>query len=40
MLVYRSDVIGSLLHPEYLKDVRRKRVSGELVISGSSFGER
>jgi 5-methyltetrahydropteroyltriglutamate--homocysteine methyltransferase len=27
---YRSDVIGSLLRPEYLKEARRKRSSGEL----------
>jgi 5-methyltetrahydropteroyltriglutamate--homocysteine methyltransferase len=27
---YRSDVVGSLLRPEYLKEARRKRASGEL----------
>jgi 5-methyltetrahydropteroyltriglutamate--homocysteine methyltransferase len=27
---YRSDVIGSLLRPEYLKEARKKRASGEL----------
>ena len=30
MSVYRSDVIGSLLRPEYLKEARKKRSSGEL----------
>lgn len=30
MSVYRSDVIGSLLRPEYLKEARKKRASGEL----------
>jgi 5-methyltetrahydropteroyltriglutamate--homocysteine methyltransferase len=28
--MYRSDVVGSLLRPEYLKEARRKRASGEL----------
>ena len=27
---YRSDVIGSLLRPDYLKEARKKRASGEL----------
>jgi 5-methyltetrahydropteroyltriglutamate--homocysteine methyltransferase len=27
---YRSDVIGSLLRPEYLKEARKKRASGDL----------
>jgi len=27
---YRSDVIGSLLRPEYLKEARKKRASGEM----------
>lgn len=27
---YRSDVVGSLLRPEYLKEARQKRASGEL----------
>jgi methionine synthase II (cobalamin-independent) len=40
MLVYRSDVIGSLLRPEYLKEARRKYVSGDLIIPAPSFGER
>lgn len=30
MSTYRSDVIGSLLRPEYLKEARKKRASGEL----------
>jgi 5-methyltetrahydropteroyltriglutamate--homocysteine methyltransferase len=30
MATYRSDVIGSLLRPDYLKDARKKRASGEL----------
>ena len=30
MGTYRSDVIGSLLRPEYLKEARKKRASGEL----------
>ncbi len=30
MAPYRSDVVGSLLRPEYLKDARKKRDSGEL----------
>lgn len=30
MSIYRSDVIGSLLRPEYLKEARKKRASGEL----------
>jgi 5-methyltetrahydropteroyltriglutamate--homocysteine methyltransferase len=30
MLVYRSDVIGSLLRPDYLKEARKQRASGEL----------
>jgi len=30
MSAYRSDVIGSLLRPEYLKEARKKRASGEL----------
>lgn len=30
MPAYRSDVIGSLLRPEYLKEARKKRASGEL----------
>jgi 5-methyltetrahydropteroyltriglutamate--homocysteine methyltransferase len=30
MSVYRSDVIGSLLRPEHLKEARKKRASGEL----------
>jgi 5-methyltetrahydropteroyltriglutamate--homocysteine methyltransferase len=30
MSAYRSDVIGSLLRPEYLKEARKKRESGEL----------
>jgi len=30
MSAYRSDVIGSLLRPEYLKEARKQRVSGEL----------
>lgn len=30
MSTYRSDVIGSLLRPEYLKEARQKRASGEL----------
>src|SRR6185436_12379527 len=30
MSPYRSDVIGSLLRPEYLKQARKKRASGEL----------
>jgi len=30
MSIYRSDVIGSLLRPQYLKDARKKRASGEL----------
>ena len=29
-MTYRSDVVGSLLRPEYLKEARRKRESGEL----------
>ena len=30
MSTYRSDVIGSLLRPEYLKEARKQRSSGEL----------
>ena len=30
MTAYRSDVIGSLLRPDYLKEARKKRASGEL----------
>jgi len=30
MSMYRSDVVGSLLRPEYLKEARKKRESGEL----------
>ena len=30
MSTYRSDVIGSLLRPEYLKEARKKRASGEI----------
>ena len=30
MSTYRSDVIGSLLRPQYLKEARKKRASGEL----------
>lgn len=30
MSVYRSDVVGSLLRPQYLKDARQKRAAGEL----------
>ncbi|HET9911868.1 MAG TPA: hypothetical protein VFQ13_08260 [Anaerolineales bacterium] len=30
MVTYRSDVVGSLLRPEYLKEARKKRASGEL----------
>lgn len=30
MVTYRSDVVGSLLRPEYLKEGRKKRASGEL----------
>lgn len=30
MLAYRSDVVGSLLRPQYLKEARKKRESGEL----------
>jgi 5-methyltetrahydropteroyltriglutamate--homocysteine methyltransferase len=30
MSTYRSDVVGSLLRPEYLKEARKKRDSGEL----------
>jgi len=30
MSTYRSDVVGSLLRPEYLKEARKKRASGEL----------
>lgn len=30
MLAYRSDVIGSLLRPAYLKEARKQRASGEL----------
>ena len=29
-MTYRSDVIGSLLRPDYLKEARKKRASGEL----------
>jgi 5-methyltetrahydropteroyltriglutamate--homocysteine methyltransferase len=29
-MTYRSDVIGSLLRPDYLKEARRQRASGEL----------
>lgn len=29
-MTYRSDVVGSLLRPEYLKEARKKRASGEL----------
>ena len=30
MLAYRSDVVGSLLRPQYLKEARKQRESGEL----------
>jgi len=30
MSTYRSDVVGSLLRPNYLKEARKKRASGEL----------
>ena len=30
MSAYHSDVVGSLLRPDYLKDARKKRASGEL----------
>jgi 5-methyltetrahydropteroyltriglutamate--homocysteine methyltransferase len=30
MIPYRSDVVGSLLRPEYLKEARKQRASGEL----------
>ncbi|HEX9330606.1 MAG TPA: cobalamin-independent methionine synthase II family protein [Anaerolineales bacterium] len=30
MTAYRSDVVGSLLRPAYLKEARKKRASGEL----------
>jgi len=30
MSAYRSDVIGSLLRPEYLKEARKQRLAGEL----------
>src|ERR1051325_950707 len=30
MATYRSDVIGSLLRPDYLKEARKKRAAGEL----------
>jgi|SRR3990172_137164 len=30
MSTYRSDVVGSLLRPDYLKEARKKRSSGEL----------
>src|SRR5690242_4021963 len=30
MSAYRSDVVGSLLRPEYLKQARQRRASGEL----------
>jgi len=30
MMAYRSDVVGSLLRPDYLKEARKKRASGEL----------
>jgi 5-methyltetrahydropteroyltriglutamate--homocysteine methyltransferase len=30
MATYRSDVVGSLLRPQYLKEARKKRASGEL----------
>ena len=30
MLAYRSDVVGSLLRPQYLKEARKNRESGEL----------
>lgn len=30
MSTYRSDVVGSLLRPDYLKEARKKRESGEL----------
>jgi 5-methyltetrahydropteroyltriglutamate--homocysteine methyltransferase len=30
MATYRSDVIGSLLRPDYLKEARQKRAAGEL----------
>ncbi len=29
-MAYRSDVVGSLLRPDYLKEARKKRASGEL----------
>jgi 5-methyltetrahydropteroyltriglutamate--homocysteine methyltransferase len=34
MATYRSDVIGSLLRPDYLKEARKKRASGELSAAG------
>jgi len=30
MAVYRSDVVGSLLRPAYLKEARRRHTAGEL----------
>ena len=33
-MTYRSDVIGSLLRPDYLKEARKKRASGELTHAG------
>src|ERR687898_645290 len=30
MVAYRSDVVGSLLRPQYLKEARKKRELGEL----------
>jgi 5-methyltetrahydropteroyltriglutamate--homocysteine methyltransferase len=30
MLIYRSDVVGSLLRPQYLKDARKKREAGQI----------
>src|SRR5687767_5047611 len=30
MSTYRSDVVGSLLRPEYLKEARKKRAAGEM----------
>src|SRR4030095_15752646 len=35
MSTYRSDVVGSLLRPDYLKEARKKRASGE--ISHAAF---
>jgi 5-methyltetrahydropteroyltriglutamate--homocysteine methyltransferase len=30
MPIYRSDVVGSLLRPQYLKDARKRREAGEI----------